>query len=33
VTAFKKATKPVIDKWVKKIGEDIYLKAKADMGE
>ncbi len=33
VAAFKKATKPVIDKWVEKIGEDIYLKAKADMAE
>ncbi len=33
VAAFEEATKPVIDKWVEKIGEDIYLKAKADMGK
>jgi TRAP-type transport system periplasmic protein len=33
VSAFEKATKPVVDKWVQKIGEDIYLKAKADMGK
>jgi TRAP-type C4-dicarboxylate transport system substrate-binding protein len=33
VESFKEATKPVLDKWVEKIGEDIYLKARADMGE
>jgi TRAP-type transport system periplasmic protein len=33
VAAFEKATKPVLDKWVKHIGEDIYLKAKCDMGK
>lgn len=30
--AFIKATKPLYDKWVPKIGKDLYEKAKADMG-
>ena len=33
VAAFEEATKPVLDKWVKQIGEDIYLKARSDMGK
>jgi tripartite ATP-independent transporter DctP family solute receptor len=33
VAAFEAATKPVLDKWVKEIGEDLYKKAKADMGK
>jgi len=32
LTAFIKATRPVYDKWVKKIGQDLYEKAKTDMG-
>ncbi len=31
--AFIKATRPLYDKWVPKIGEDIYKKALADMGK
>ena len=31
--AFINATKPLYDKWVPKIGKDIYEKAKADMGK
>lgn len=31
--AFIKATKPLYEKWIPKIGKDIYEKAKADMGE
>ncbi len=31
--AFIKATKPLYDKWVSKIGKDLYEKAKADMGK
>ncbi|WP_319778395.1 DctP family TRAP transporter solute-binding subunit [Maridesulfovibrio sp.] len=30
--AFEEATLPVYDKWVKKIGPEVYEKAKADMG-
>jgi len=30
--AFIEATKPLYDKWVPKIGKDLYEKAKADMG-
>lgn len=30
--AFIKASKPVYDKWVKKIGPEVYEKAKADIG-
>ena len=33
LAAFEEATKPVLDKWVKQIGEDLYMKAKADMGK
>jgi TRAP-type transport system periplasmic protein len=33
VAAFEAATKPVLDKWVKEIGEDLYMKARADMGK
>jgi len=33
IAAFEAATKPVLDKWVKEIGEDLYRKAKADMGK
>jgi TRAP-type transport system periplasmic protein len=33
LAAFEAATKPVLDKWVKQLGEDLYLKAKADMGK
>jgi TRAP-type transport system periplasmic protein len=33
VAAFEAATKPVLDKWVTQIGEDVYMKAKADMGK
>lgn len=33
VAAFEAATKPVMDKWVKEIGEDLYKKAKGDMGK
>ena len=33
VAAFEAATKPVLDKWVTEIGEDLYKKAKADMGK
>jgi len=29
--AFKDATKPLYDKWVPKVGKDLYEKAKADM--
>ncbi|MBW1973140.1 MAG: hypothetical protein JRI44_09970, partial [Deltaproteobacteria bacterium] len=31
--SFIKATKPIYDKWVPKIGKEIYKKAKADMGK
>ena len=31
--AFIEATKPLYDKWVPKIGEDLYKKAQADMGK
>jgi len=31
--AFIKATKPVYDKWIPKIGAELYEKAKADMGK
>jgi TRAP-type C4-dicarboxylate transport system substrate-binding protein len=31
--AFKAATKPLYEKWVPKIGEDLYKKAIADMGD
>jgi TRAP-type C4-dicarboxylate transport system substrate-binding protein len=31
--AFKAATKPLYEKWVPKIGEDLYKKAMADMGD
>jgi len=31
--AFINATKPLYDKWVPKIGKDLYEKAKADMGK
>ena len=31
--AFQEATKPIYDKWVPKIGEDLYQKALADMGQ
>ncbi len=31
--AFKAATKPVLDKWTKELGEDLVNKAKADMGQ
>jgi tripartite ATP-independent transporter DctP family solute receptor len=31
--AFIEATKPLYDKWVPKIGKDLYEKAKADMGK
>ena len=30
--AFEAATSPVYDKWIKKIGPEVYEKAKADMG-
>jgi TRAP-type transport system periplasmic protein len=33
VAAFEAATKPVLEKWVKEIGEDIYQKAMQDMGK
>ncbi|MBN2033077.1 MAG: DctP family TRAP transporter solute-binding subunit [Deltaproteobacteria bacterium] len=32
VAAFEAATKPVLDKWAKEIGEDLFVKARADMG-
>ena len=31
--AFIKATKPLYEKWIPKVGKDIYEKAKADMGK
>ncbi len=31
--AFKKATKPIYDKWIPKIGKDLYEKAKRDMAK
>jgi TRAP-type C4-dicarboxylate transport system substrate-binding protein len=31
--AFQEATKPIYDKWVPKIGEDLYQKALSDMGQ
>jgi TRAP-type transport system periplasmic protein len=33
VAAFEAATKPVLEKWVKEIGEDVYQKAMQDMGK
>lgn len=30
--AFIKATKPIYDQWIPKIGQDLYEKAKADLG-
>ncbi|XPV75811.1 MAG: DctP family TRAP transporter solute-binding subunit [Desulfovibrio sp.] len=33
VEAFVKATEPVYEKWVKKIGPEVYEKAKADMAQ
>lgn len=30
---FQEATKPIYDKWIPKIGEDLYQKALADMGQ
>jgi len=31
--AFIRATRPLYDKWIPKIGRDIYEKALADMGK
>jgi TRAP-type C4-dicarboxylate transport system substrate-binding protein len=31
--AFQEATRPIYDKWIPKIGEDLYQKALADMGQ
>lgn len=31
--AFQEATKPIYDKWVPKIGEELYQKALTDMGQ
>jgi len=31
--AFVKATRPVVEKWIPKIGKDLYEKAKADMAK
>jgi tripartite ATP-independent transporter DctP family solute receptor len=31
--AFIEATKPIYDKWIPKVGEDLYNKAKADMAK
>ena len=31
--AFEKATKPIYDTWIPQIGQDLYEKAKADMGK
>jgi len=33
VNAFEKATEPVLKKWIKEIGQDVYEKAKKDMGK
>jgi tripartite ATP-independent transporter DctP family solute receptor len=33
VNAFEKATEPVLKKWIKEIGQDVYQKAKKDMGK
>ena len=33
VEAFKQATKPVLEKWTKELGEDFVSKAKADMAK
>ncbi len=31
--AFIKATEPLYEKWIPKIGKDLYEKAKADMAK
>lgn len=31
--AFEEATRPVLDKWAKELGQDLFEKAKADMGQ